>query len=40
MNYEKFVENKKGYLYGSPRQVLTGNPEVKRIIQSERGVVQ
>ena len=39
MNWKEFVAEKKGYLYGSPRKVLTGNPEVIRIIKAERGVV-
>jgi hypothetical protein len=38
MDWKNFVEQK-GYLYGSGRQVLTGNDEIKRIIRSERGVV-
>ena len=38
MDWKNFV-GQKGYLFGSDRQVLNGNPEVKRIIKSERGVV-
>ena len=38
MDWKEFT-SQKGYLFGSGRQVLNGNPEVKRIIKSERGVV-
>jgi hypothetical protein len=38
MDWKNFVDQR-GYCFGSGRQVLNGNPKVKRIIKSERGVV-